>query len=537
MLGKIIRDNLAAAVLILAGTLTAQGQSIDRDYDNGYDHARIDRYLDAEIWTDHYDGEYYEGNNVVIYFRVSRDAFVSIYTIDTRGRVNLLFPADPGEDNFVRGGVTYSLPDAGDDLVVTGPEGFENLQIIASRERFSIPNWYHNSGLVCDWDDRNDYMDYLNDAHFVRYSGQRFAYDRAVIYVNEWERYYYRPVYYPYYPSWTIYGNCYIDYPYGATVYVNGVYWGCAPLYVPRITVGWHVITIYDHRGYCWESDFHVSRYNTVVFSKTVINVNPTTKSKYREVRAAGYRNPVEHGYPKFKAVAAAGNKTYVKESGAISNSKRTQTTTLEKKYVRGSTKLVKTDRGYETDGLTAVFTSKKRSSRIGHTSRIQGTTSGSSVSKSSRQSSSAVDDGSSKKKGSSGDQVTRSSGSQKKKSSSSDYYQKKSGSSGKTKSAVGSSSTRVPSRSGISVQRKSGGQSGKTKSRAGNVQQRSDTRKPSGTLESTVRKSTTKSSGDSGSSGNKVKSSSTKKSGGAAKTSDNGSSKKKSNSGSRSRR
>jgi len=230
-----------------------------------YDHvARIDRYLDAEVWSNHSDGEYYEGDNIVIKFRTNRDAFVAIYSIDTRGRVKLLFPADPGQDNFIYGGVTYSLPGDDDDydLIVTGPEGLEHIQMIASPERFPIPNWYHNSGLLFDGDDYYDYMDYLNNRHFIRYSGQRFAYDRAVIFVDEWEEYYYRPVYYPSYPSWSVYGNMYVDYPWGGSVYINGYYWGCAPLYIPRLLVGWHTITIYDHYGYCWESDFHCSRYN-----------------------------------------------------------------------------------------------------------------------------------------------------------------------------------------------------------------------------------------------------------------------------------
>ena len=151
------------------------------------DRVNIDRYLDVEIWTDHSDAEYYVGDNITVHFRVNRDAFVAIYSIDSRGRVSLMYPSDPAEDNFVRGGVTYSLPGPNDDfdLVVSGPEGMENLQIIASRERFPIPNWYNNSGLVFEGDDRHDYMDYLNERYFVRYAGQRFAFDRAVIFVDE----------------------------------------------------------------------------------------------------------------------------------------------------------------------------------------------------------------------------------------------------------------------------------------------------------------------------------------------------------------
>lgn len=351
------------------------------------DRPSIDRYLDAEVWVDHADGEYYIGDDIGISFRVSRDAFVAIYTVDSRGMVNLLFPSDPSEDNFVRGGETYQLPGPRDnyDLVVSGPEGVENIQVIASRERFPVPSWYGNSGLVCDWDDRYEFMDYVNGKYFIRYDGQRFAYDRAVIFVNEWEEYYFRPVYYPTYPSWSVCGNVYIDYGWGHSVYINGVYWGCTPLYVPRIAVGWHTITIFDPWGYCWENDFHVSYYNTVVLNRTIIRPSPSIKSKYKIVREAGYRDPVAAGYTNYvektktvlKRDVTAG-KTVTKsagQSGSIVGSSGKSTRGLAfspddvqapsaKKYARGSTVLNKTDRGYETD-LSAGAASKGRSSSV----------------------------------------------------------------------------------------------------------------------------------------------------------------------------
>lgn len=387
MLRKMIITGLVWSLTLTAGAIAVSAQSIApaRDYED-YDLAKIDRYLDIEVWTGHSDGEYYEGDNIVIHFRANRDAFVALYSIDTRGRVNLLFPTHPGEDNFVHGGVTYSLPGGEDDydLVISGPEGFEHVQIVASRERFPIPDWYQGPELVDDWDDRNEFMDWVNANYFVRYHGQRFAYDRAVIYVNEWEEYYFRPIYHPIYPSWTVYGNCYIDYPWGASVYVNGIYWGCAPLYVPRIAVGWHTISVYDRYGYCWEHDFHVSRYNTVVFNKTIIQTSPTVKSKYKEVRSAGYRNPVQHGYPDYEsrrqsmatAIVKSGATATKGTRSGTSKVKATETTveSIPKKYVRGSAKIVKTERGYETDASTAVFPTKKRG-RQGSTDRVNQST------------------------------------------------------------------------------------------------------------------------------------------------------------------
>ncbi len=358
---------LVAAVFGLAVVVVpVHAQNITRDYDqdpnsnDAYDRARIDRYLDVEVWVNHSDGEYFEGDQIVVSYRANRDAFVVIYSIDTRGRVNLLFPSAPGEDNFVRGGVTYHLPSAYDDfdLIVSGPEGVEHIQIIASRDRIPVPDWYPTSGLICDWDDRFDYMDYVNGRYFVRYDGQLFAYDRASVYVNEWEPYYFRPVYYPSYYPWTVCGNVYIDYPIGATIYIDGVYWGCAPLYIPRIYVGWHTFTVYDHYGYCWEYDCHVARHHTVVLGHDIIRTSPSVVSKYKEVRFSGYRSPEASGYPQFKEKHQA-----ILTSGAVTKkpvrdvdpsvSKKTETIlTGTKKYAVGGAKLVKTDRGYETTGM-----------------------------------------------------------------------------------------------------------------------------------------------------------------------------------------
>jgi len=115
--------------LLTTGLFVSQSVRADHDDDDNnreeYQNqpVKIDRYLDVEVWPDHSDGEYYEGNNVVIRYRASADAFVAIYSIDTKGRVNLLFPSSRDEDNFVRGGITYDLPGDDDDynLIVSGP--------------------------------------------------------------------------------------------------------------------------------------------------------------------------------------------------------------------------------------------------------------------------------------------------------------------------------------------------------------------------------------------------------------------------------
>lgn len=541
MLRSIIRTGLLVILgITMAAPWGAAQERVQQDYDDDYPvvyggNVRIDRYLDVEIWPNHSDGDYFIGDDIRLSFRASRDCFVAIYSIDTRGRVNLLFPSSPVEDNFIVGSETYTLPMPGDDydLVVTGPEGFEHIQIIASRERFPIPNWYRNSGLVDDWEDRYDFMDYLNGKYFVDYGGQRFAYDRAVIYVNEWEPYYYRPIHYPYYPHWTVVGNAYVDYGWGYSVYVNGIYWGCTPLYIPRLAIGWHTVTIYDPHGHCWEDDIHVTHYNTIVLNKTVVNTSAVVKSKYKVVRQAGYQKPVNAGYKTFKTRNEVVGKIVSESRTSKSTSRKGITTGRsglpatvdsfepDRKYSRGSSTLVKTNRGYEPDlsergresrsSVTRKSTNNARSNEsIGSATRA----------KASRSGGGSVERGSSSRR--EGSKV-RSSG----RSSSSDdgYYRKTTGS--ERSKASRSSSNRVKNktskreRSSGTVrqsERKSSGSGGKTSKRSssGTVKKSAPSKSSSsGRSSGSVEKS---SSGNKSSSGSKT-SSSGKSSGGSRKS------------------
>src|SRR5439155_1535274 len=47
---------------------------------------------------------YTRGERVRLYFKIDQDAYVTIFRVDTDGRVRVLFPRDPWEDNFARGG-------------------------------------------------------------------------------------------------------------------------------------------------------------------------------------------------------------------------------------------------------------------------------------------------------------------------------------------------------------------------------------------------------------------------------------------------
>jgi len=63
-----------------------------------------------EIWTNRGDAAVYtRGERVRLYFRSDQDAYVTIFRVDTDGRVRVLFPRDPWEDNFARGGRDFEV--------------------------------------------------------------------------------------------------------------------------------------------------------------------------------------------------------------------------------------------------------------------------------------------------------------------------------------------------------------------------------------------------------------------------------------------
>lgn len=245
--------------------------------------------VNIELWVNNEDGIYYEGESITIYFRAERDAYVAIYSIDTQGDVSLLYPLDRFDNGFIRGGEIYSIPGEYNEyqLTVSGPEGIENLQAVASDAKLEIPNWFDGAPISCDYnDDRDDFIEYINDRYFncVQQSCPR-GFDHASIYIKV-ARHYYKPVYTP--SSWydyPDYSQVYIDYPYGAEIYLDGIYFGIAPLWIPQVYWGYHWFTIYDQYGYCWESNIYINDYNTFYFDRHNVNPSYSTVSRYKDIR------------------------------------------------------------------------------------------------------------------------------------------------------------------------------------------------------------------------------------------------------------
>lgn len=60
------------------------------------------------------DGYYYQGDRAKVRVRVAEDGYLLVLRADADGHVRVLFPLDPGDDDFVRGGHEFELRGRGD---------------------------------------------------------------------------------------------------------------------------------------------------------------------------------------------------------------------------------------------------------------------------------------------------------------------------------------------------------------------------------------------------------------------------------------
>jgi hypothetical protein len=68
----------------------------------------------VEAWSSRGDDPYRRGEAARVHFRTAQDAYVTVLRVDTDGRVRILYPREPWEDDFARGGEDYEV-DGGAD--------------------------------------------------------------------------------------------------------------------------------------------------------------------------------------------------------------------------------------------------------------------------------------------------------------------------------------------------------------------------------------------------------------------------------------
>jgi hypothetical protein len=107
----------------------------------------------ARIWVEGEQDEFRRGDRVRLRFAVSEDAHVAVVHIDTEGNLDFLFPATPWDDDYVRSGRTYSLPQRGfgASWVLREPAGIGYFYVIASPEPLDYSHFRGRGGGLWDW--------------------------------------------------------------------------------------------------------------------------------------------------------------------------------------------------------------------------------------------------------------------------------------------------------------------------------------------------------------------------------------------------
>ncbi|MFI5208724.1 MAG: DUF4384 domain-containing protein, partial [Gemmatimonadales bacterium] len=96
-----------------------------------------DRSPGIRVWVSGGD-LFHRGDRVRVYYRTERDAYVTIFRVDTDGRVQVLFPRTPDDENLGYGGAAYEVStfDRGDAFYVDDDPGIGYIFGVASADPF-----------------------------------------------------------------------------------------------------------------------------------------------------------------------------------------------------------------------------------------------------------------------------------------------------------------------------------------------------------------------------------------------------------------
>ncbi len=96
--------------------------------------------LEARVWLDRgHEPVLERGDRARLYYRVSEDAFVAIFHIDTNGTARMVFPTSPQENHFARGGRDYRVLFPGSNYwYVNDDPGMGYFFLVASPEPFNF---------------------------------------------------------------------------------------------------------------------------------------------------------------------------------------------------------------------------------------------------------------------------------------------------------------------------------------------------------------------------------------------------------------
>ncbi|MFC4639600.1 DUF4384 domain-containing protein [Deinococcus hohokamensis] len=105
----------------------------------------VETKLDVQVWVNRDPSGkgnpvYRKGENVSVGLKTNQDAYVYLFNISANGEVDLFFPNNYEESNFVKAGVTRVFPTQGAKytFTVAGPNGQDKLLALASTKRLDL---------------------------------------------------------------------------------------------------------------------------------------------------------------------------------------------------------------------------------------------------------------------------------------------------------------------------------------------------------------------------------------------------------------
>ena len=213
------------------------------------------------LWLDKDRGATFTpGERIKIFFQVSQDSFVRIYSYDSQGRVKIIFPNQYSPNNFVRARETKSIEGIIDPRSRPGIEyvqGFATTRPIRFSEK--------EENLISKEFMPEVSPDYKKHTQTIK--GIIVSLPPTVWTSSNILSYTVRPITPP-----TTYGRIVAtSHPQGAELYLDNVYRGTTPLNLDRITSGQHWIKFVMSGYQEWSSYISVSPSRTTTVSADLV--------------------------------------------------------------------------------------------------------------------------------------------------------------------------------------------------------------------------------------------------------------------------
>jgi hypothetical protein len=105
-------------------------------------------------------GDYKYGDKAKAYVQAAEDGYIVVLHVEPTGHVRVLFPVEPNDDQFMRGGKKYELRSRGDrEAFIAADSGSGVVFVAFSKSRFAVEKFTENG----HWDYRALTGDLNND--------------------------------------------------------------------------------------------------------------------------------------------------------------------------------------------------------------------------------------------------------------------------------------------------------------------------------------------------------------------------------------